>query len=199
MVDRWDRFRALVCLFLVVKRVGRVGTMGLTFVGSLWVVPQRMDTRRRCAAIVKMAEGGGGGGRNSASRAQHALIFDCDGVILESESLHREAYNQVFREFNVEYEWTPEYYDELQNKVGGGKPKMRYYFGEYGWPKSKLGPVPDSDEAKVALVDALQDRKTVNTDDREQRTGGIERRVKMSSEPPSLSLPSCVCMCVSHP
>ncbi len=24
-------------------------------------------------------------------------------------------------------EWTEEFYDELQNKIGGGKPKMRWY------------------------------------------------------------------------
>lgn len=36
---------------------------------------------------------------------------------IQSESLHREAYNAVFREFDVDYNWSPEYYDELQNKV----------------------------------------------------------------------------------
>eukprot|EP00904_Undaria_pinnatifida_P009252 jgi/Undpi1/5457/HiC_scaffold_2.g00736.m1 len=92
--------------------------------------------------------------------APWALIFDCDGVILESESLHREAYNTVFREFDVDYNWTPEYYDELQNKVGGGKPKMRYYFGENGWPQSKLGGPPQTDDEKTLLIDSLQDRKT---------------------------------------
>ncbi|CAM9905890.1 unnamed protein product [Pylaiella littoralis] len=92
--------------------------------------------------------------------ANWALIFDCDGVILESESLHREAYNAVFREFEVDYRWSPEYYDGLQNKVGGGKPKMRYYFGENGWPKSKLGAPPETDEEKELLIDSLQDRKT---------------------------------------
>lgn len=35
----------------------------------------------------------------------------------QSESLHREAYNAAFREFDVSYTWTPECYDELQNKV----------------------------------------------------------------------------------
>ncbi|CAM9472489.1 unnamed protein product [Ectocarpus sp. 12 AP-2014] len=96
----------------------------------------------------------------SSSPAEWAVIFDCDGVILESESLHREAYNAVFREFAVDYEWSPEYYDELQNKVGGGKPKMRYYFGENGWPRSKLGPPPETDQEKDLLIDSLQDRKT---------------------------------------
>ena len=65
-----------------------------------------------------------------------ALIFDCDGVIVESDGIHREAYNAAFQHFNVvcpgtsgPLVWTEEFYDMLQNKVGGGKPKMRWYFG----------------------------------------------------------------------
>jgi hypothetical protein len=58
--------------------------------------------------------------------ALEALVFDCDGVILESEDLHRQAYNAAFEHFNVRcpdvpdctVDWTPEFYDELQNKVG---------------------------------------------------------------------------------
>ena len=58
-----------------------------------------------------------------------ALIFDCDGVILESEELHRIAYNAAFKHFDVRcngelVEWTEDYYNMLQNKVGGGKPKV---------------------------------------------------------------------------
>ena len=30
-----------------------------------------------------------------------ALLWDCDGVILESEDLHRRAYNAVFKHYNV--------------------------------------------------------------------------------------------------
>lgn len=95
--------------------------------------------------------------------ALEALVFDCDGVclspyslsghcsvsavlrqspccitvgvIVESEDLHREAYNAAFKHFglkidNRDVSWSEEYYDMLQNKVGGGKPKMRYHFGE---------------------------------------------------------------------
>lgn len=66
-----------------------------------------------------------------------ALIFDCDGVILESEDLHRQAYNDAFAFFNVRcpssssdkaLDWDIEFYDVLQNRIGGGKPKMRWYF-----------------------------------------------------------------------
>lgn len=60
-----------------------------------------------------------------------ALIFDCDGVILESEDLHRRAYNLTFEHFNVKcgsklVDWDTEFYDVLQNTIGGGKPKMRW-------------------------------------------------------------------------
>ncbi|DBB17787.1 TPA: hypothetical protein ACH3X3_002818 [Trebouxia sp. C0006] len=61
-----------------------------------------------------------------------ALILDCDGVIVESEDLHREAYNAAFAHFKAcvgkqhVIDWSEEFYDDLQNKVGGGKAKMRW-------------------------------------------------------------------------
>ncbi|KAG6399760.1 hypothetical protein SASPL_141244 [Salvia splendens] len=106
----------------------------------------------------------------ASARALQALIFDCDGVILESEHLHRQAYNDAFAHFNVRcpsspspapLDWTPEFYDELQNLIGGGKPKMRWYFKEHGWPTSTISDsVPESDEDRANLVDILQDWKT---------------------------------------
>ena len=71
----------------------------------------------------------------SVSATLQALIFDCDGVILESEHLHRQAYNDAFVHFDVRcpnstsqpLNWSIEFYDELQNRIGGGKPKMRWY------------------------------------------------------------------------
>lgn len=35
------------------------------------------------------------------AEAMKALIFDCDGVILESEDLHRKAYNAAFEHFGL--------------------------------------------------------------------------------------------------
>eukprot|EP00884_Botryococcus_braunii_P016666 jgi/Botrbrau1/3683/Bobra.0008s0011.2 len=97
-----------------------------------------------------------------------ALIFDCDGVILESEDLHRRAYNATWEHFRVccpgqngIVHWDEDFYDMLQNKVGGGKPKMRWYFGNHGWPSSTLFEGgPSNDEERERLVDALQDWKT---------------------------------------
>lgn len=36
-----------------------------------------------------------------AQAQMKALIFDCDGVILESEELHRIAYNAAFEYFDM--------------------------------------------------------------------------------------------------
>eukprot|EP00850_Spirogloea_muscicola_P005602 SM000026S08851 [mRNA] locus=s26:74061:80361:- [translate_table: standard] len=58
-------------------------------------------------------------------------------------------------------DWTTEFYEDLQNKIGGGKPKMRWFFGENGWPTSTIFPSgPQSDEEKTKLIDTLQDWKT---------------------------------------
>ncbi|GFR50251.1 hypothetical protein Agub_g12437 [Astrephomene gubernaculifera] len=104
-----------------------------------------------------------------AHAAMKALIFDCDGVILESEDLHRRAYNATFRHFEVKcgdnkrvVDWDETFYDMLQNTVGGGKPKMRWYFARNGWPTSNVlsGRVPASQEEQDHLIDTLQDWKT---------------------------------------
>ncbi|GER49617.1 haloacid dehalogenase-like hydrolase superfamily protein [Striga asiatica] len=107
---------------------------------------------------------------SASSRALQALIFDCDGVILESEHLHRQAYNDAFAHFNVRcpsspssspLNWSEEFYDELQNQIGGGKPKMRWYFKEHGWPTSTIfDKSPVKDEDRAVLIDVLQDWKT---------------------------------------
>ncbi len=49
-----------------------------------------------------------------------ALIFDCDGVILESEDLHRRAYNATFRHFKVKCGETAAYSDSrlLRRRLG---------------------------------------------------------------------------------
>lgn len=102
------------------------------------------------------------------AKVLETLIFDCDGVILESEHLHRNAYNATFTHFNVccpssskPVDWDAEFYDQLQNQIGGGKPKMRWYFKENGWPSSTIFQTPPANETDQAkLIDTLQEWKT---------------------------------------
>ncbi|KAL3527630.1 hypothetical protein ACH5RR_012286 [Cinchona calisaya] len=119
------------------------------------------SSTRRTSFSVSAASAGAG--------ALRALIFDCDGVILESEHLHRQAYNDAFSHFNVRcssdasepLNWGLEFYDDLQNRIGGGKPKMRWYFKEYGWPSSTIFKTPpENDKDRETLVDIIQDWKT---------------------------------------
>ena len=99
--------------------------------------------------------------------AKFALLFDCDGVIVLTEELHRVAYNGAFEAFDLKVNgdpvvWDVQYYDILQNTVGGGKPKMKWHFTNTAkaWPTSTLGAAPDSEDAQSSLIDALQDKKT---------------------------------------
>lgn len=102
---------------------------------------------------------------------EYALIFDCDGVIIETEELHRLAYNAAFKAANLEVrgepvEWSVEYYDILQNTVGGGKGKMFYHFRDTmgAFPTfvqdGTAWPAPSSQEEEEALIDRLQAHKT---------------------------------------
>mmetsp|Transcript_55685 Transcript_55685/g.67138 ORF Transcript_55685/g.67138 Transcript_55685/m.67138 type:complete len:328 (-) Transcript_55685:200-1183(-) len=109
----------------------------------------------------------------SASAFDYALIFDCDGVIIETEELHRLAYNAAFDAANLQIDdqpvvWTTEYYDILQNTVGGGKGKMFYHFRNTtkAFPSfvekdsgDRKNP-PSTQEEQQALIDALQENKT---------------------------------------
>eukprot|EP00210_Caulerpa_lentillifera_P009070 g8655.t1 len=122
-----------------------------------------------------------------------ALVLDCDGVIVESENLHRVAYNDSFKEFNVLIngdlvDWSEEFYDEFQNKVGGGKPKMRWYFRHHGWPTtSRFLTPPEDPESQEALIDELQSwkssryRELIGSGEIEPRPG-ILRLIKEARE-----------------
>jgi HAD superfamily hydrolase (TIGR01509 family) len=63
-----------------------------------------------------------------------ALIFDCDGVLAETErDGHRVAFNKVFAERTYGIEWDVSLYKELL-KIGGGKERMRHFFEQTSWP-----------------------------------------------------------------
>ena len=48
-----------------------------------------------------------------------ALIFDVDGTLADTEEVHRLAFNHVFAEFGLDWNWTPDLYEALLATSGG--------------------------------------------------------------------------------
>jgi len=81
-----------------------------------------------------------------------ALIFDCDGVLAETErDGHRVAFNRVLADQGCQIEWDVALYKELL-KVGGGKERMRHLFDQTVWPEGV--------DEKDVLIKELHKRKT---------------------------------------
>ena len=82
-------------------------------------------TSRNTNVKVEAKAGTANDGGKERHQQKFALLFDCDGVLVETEELHRLAYNASFAHFGVQLEpgvqmeWTPSYYDVLANTVGG--------------------------------------------------------------------------------
>ncbi len=69
-----------------------------------------------------------------------ALIFDCDGVLVDTEKDgHRVAFNRAFELFALPVQWDVQLYGELL-AVSGGKERMRHYFEQEGWPEQMRQP-----------------------------------------------------------
>lgn len=63
-----------------------------------------------------------------------ALIFDCDGVLVDTErDGHRVAFNQAFAQAGLAVAWDIPLYGKLL-EVAGGKERMRHFFDAQGWP-----------------------------------------------------------------
>ncbi len=66
--------------------------------------------------------------------ALKALIFDVDGTLAETEELHRRAFNKIFPEFGLDWNWDQSLYRHLLN-VTGGKERIASYMDERGIAK----------------------------------------------------------------
>jgi len=83
-----------------------------------------------------------------------ALIFDCDGVLVDTErDGHRVAFNKAFSAKGVPVHWSAQRYGELLT-TAGGKERMRRHFDETGWPVPEAerdGFIKDLHKLKTAL------------------------------------------------
>lgn len=57
------------------------------------------------------------------------IIFDVDGTIADTEEIHRQAFNQTFEEFNINWHWSVEDYRDILH-ISGGKERFRKFLNE---------------------------------------------------------------------
>jgi HAD superfamily hydrolase (TIGR01509 family) len=86
-----------------------------------------------------------------------ALIFDCDGVLADTErSGHLPAFNATFREFGLPVEWSLEEYGQLL-RIGGGKERMATLLTPAFVEANRL---PTNPEAQAVELARWHKRKT---------------------------------------
>ncbi len=65
------------------------------------------------------------------------IIFDVDGTIADTEEIHRQAFNQAFSEFDLNWHWTKSDYHELLT-ISGGKERFKKCLNDDKALKSKI-------------------------------------------------------------
>lgn len=82
-----------------------------------------------------------------------AIIFDVDGTLSETEEAHRQAFNQAFVEFGLDWVWSRNLYGDLL-KTTGGKERMTAYLKERGEFVDRLK-IAEIHKRKTALYGEL--------------------------------------------
>jgi beta-phosphoglucomutase-like phosphatase (HAD superfamily) len=86
------------------------------------------------------------------------LIFDCDGVLADTELHgHLVAFNEMWRKLGVPWQWSAEQYAQ-KLKIGGGKERMERLFQEPEF--RQVFAVPDTEEERKALIAQWHKEKT---------------------------------------
>ena len=123
-----------------------------------------------------------------------ALIFDCDGVLVDTErDGHRVAFNRAFAAAGIDAEWDVGLYGELL-KIAGGKERMTHHFNQVGWPSGKTAEtlIPDLHKKKTAIFTeliaegSLPLRPGVSRIVDEARAAGVRLGVCTTSDPKAI-------------
>lgn len=77
-----------------------------------------------------------------------ALIFDVDGTLADTESVHLEAFNNAFRQEGLDWVWDVPLYTRLL-EISGGKERMAHYW---------RGVEPERTELAAGALDATINR-----------------------------------------
>ena len=80
------------------------------------------------------------------------LIFDCDGVLGETEPYgHLPAFNQMWSELGVPWQWTVEEYGRML-QIGGGKERMAKLFDQPEFQRVFQVPTRSTDRDGLLIV-----------------------------------------------
>lgn len=91
------------------------------------------------------------------TKSDHAIIFDCDGVLADTERFaHLPAFNTMFEEFGLPVRWSEAEYSRLL-RIGGGKERLRTLLTEDFVAAAGL---PESPLEQLDLVRRWHERKT---------------------------------------
>jgi HAD superfamily hydrolase (TIGR01509 family) len=86
------------------------------------------------------------------------LLFDCDGVLADTErDGHLVAFNQMWRERGVNWQWTLDQY-AVKLRIGGGKERIASLARDEDFRAAYA--VPDAEEAWLATVADWHKRKS---------------------------------------
>ena len=89
-----------------------------------------------------------------------ALLFDCDGVLADTERYgHLPAFNLMFEENGVPAHWSEDEYAE-KLKIGGGKERMASMFAEPGF--TERAGIPEDEAARKDLLATWHKSKTAH-------------------------------------
>ena len=91
-----------------------------------------------------------------------ALIFDMDGTLIDTEELHRQAFNAAFIEMGLFWDWGPHQYAELL-KISGGPERLRHYVAslpaDAGQRDRLLGLVPAIHRTKTTIYRVINEMR----------------------------------------
>lgn len=89
-----------------------------------------------------------------------ALIFDCDGVLADTERYgHLPAFNQTFTEFGLPVDWSEQEYAE-RLKIGGGKERMASLFRDPVF--TEAAGIPEDEATRAELLARWHKTKTAH-------------------------------------
>lgn len=71
-----------------------------------------------------------------------AIIFDVDGTLADTEDYHRQAFNEAFDEYGLNWHWSSEEYTELL-AISGGRERIRAYAEAHLLPKPSAAKARD--------------------------------------------------------